>query len=254
MYCVERNDKPRVETAHRTLVLLKLLSSRSAVSVTQASQALNVNASTAYRLLVTLVADDFAVQRSDRSYARGPALEELTPTAQGLPLATRLRPALEALFERTGETVHIATLVGTRIQHVDGIESSAHPLRFGSRVGVWLPAHIAAGGKALLADFPPLEINSRYEMARAGIRGRDLDLDLAALHEELEDVRDTRLAWNFEQTEPGIAALAISTGIIDGENAALSVAVPVARFDTKLGKAWSRDLIAIVEAFRASLP
>lgn len=240
-----RKDAPRVESVHRALVLLKLIIEEGSISVTEAAAALEVNASTAQRLLVTLVHDGFATQREDRRYGDGSALAQVgVATPQ---LTTRLRPALEKLFERVGETVHVATLVGTRIQNIDGIEASWHPLRFGSRVGAWLPAHITSGGKALLADLSDDEVDARYKMALTSPRAHSVDVDLVSLHEQLDDIRDSRIAWNFEESEPGLAAMSISVGEQHGPRAALSVALPIARFTKELGAKWSADLIEIAD-------
>lgn len=253
LFCVYRKDAPRVESVHRALVLLKLIIEEGSLSVTEAAAALDVNASTAQRLLVTLVHDGFALQGEDRRYGGGPALAQLRSPGGAPPLATQLRPALEDLFERVGETVHIATLVGTRIQYMDGIEASWHLLRFGTRIGVWLPAHISSAGKALLADLSDGEVDARYTMALTSPRAHSVDVDLVSLHEQLDDVRDSRIAWNFEESEPGLAAMSISVGAQNGPRAALTVALPIARFTKELGAKWSADLIEIADEIAAGL-
>jgi len=148
---------------------------------------------------------------------------------------------------RTGETVHISTLVGTRIQHLDGIEATSQFLRFGLRVGVWLPAHMTSGGKALLADLTDEEVRARYALAMAGPRGQHLDVDLDSLFDQLADVRESRIAWNFEESELGLAAMAISVGRPGGHRAAISIAVPIARYTRELGAKWARDLIEVAD-------
>lgn len=251
---MERKDGPRVESVHRALVLLKLLIEEPSLGVTEAAEALGVNASTAQRLLATLVDDGFAVQGRGRRYAVGPALQN---PALGTPVAVpteRLRPALESLFERTHETVHLATLVGTRIQHTDGIEATAHSLRFGLRVGVWLPAHLTSGGKVLLADLTDEEVTARYRMAQAGPGGRYRDLDLPVLLEDLADIRESRVAWNFGQSEPGVAAMSVSIGEPGRQRVALSIAVPTARFTKEDGERWAHDLVAISDMVARGLP
>lgn len=245
--CVIRNELPRVESVHRALVVLKLLIEEGELSVGEAAAALEVNASTASRLLATLAQDGFAVQGEARRYRVGPALHNpalVTPTGQ---ITTSLRPALEALFVRTGETVHVSTLVGTRIQHLDGIEATSQFLRFGLRVGVWLPAHMTSGGKALLADLTDEEVRARYALAMAGPRGQHLDVDIDSLLDQLNDVRESRIAWNFEESELGLAAMAISVGQPGGHRAALSIAVPIARYTRELGAKWARDLAEIAD-------
>lgn len=233
---------------HRALVLLKLLIEEGSLGVTEAAAALDVNASTAQRLLATLAQDGFAAQGRDRRYGVGPALHNPGLSTRIPQLTDRLRPALEELFERTGETVHIAALVGTRILHLDGLEARAHVLRFGLRVGVWLPAHLTSAGKALLADLTPDEVDARYAVALAGPTSQSADLDLASLRAQLDEARASRIAWNFEESEPGVAAMSISLGEFGGQHVAFSIALPVARYTREMGGKWSQDLIDVADA------
>lgn len=246
-----RKDPVRVESVHRALVLLTRIIEEGSLGVTEAAALLDVNASTAQRLLATLVHDDFAAQGRDRRYVAGPALHNPGLATRIPQLTDRLRPALEVLFERTGETVHLATLVGTRILHLDGIEARDHLVRFGLRVGVWLPAHLTSSGKALLADLSEDEVEARYEPVRSASRDSQTIVDLPALHAELTGVRANRVAWNLGQNEPGIAAMAISIGEFGSQRMALSVALPSSRFTPELGEKWSRDLIEISDAVAA---
>lgn len=236
---------------HRALILLKRIIEDGSLGVTEAAAMLEVNASTAQRLLATLVHDDFAAQGRDRRYVAGPALHSPGLATRIPQLTDRLRPALEALFERTGETVHLATLVGTRILHLDGIEARGHLLRFGLRVGVWLPAHLTSSGKALLADLSEAEVESRYEPLHSARSDAQPGFDMQALRAELAEVRATRIAWNIEQNEPGIAAMAVSIGEFGTQRIALSVALPATRFTPDLGEKWARDLVEISDAVAA---
>src|SRR5690606_29196870 len=148
---------PRVESVHRALVLLRMIIESGSLGVTEAAAALDVNASTAQRLLATLVQDGFAVQSRDRRYGAGPALHAPGLTMRIPHVTDRLRPALEALFERTGEAVRRASRGGARLLHRDGIEARHRGLQFGVRVGVWLPARLTASGKVMLAELDAQE-------------------------------------------------------------------------------------------------
>lgn len=248
---MERNLEP-VRSVQRALTLVKLVLDEGSVSVTEAASALEVNPSTAYRLLGTLAMQGFVERGEHKRYSVGPVLRFDHAAHPQPSLVMRLRPALEQLFERTDETVHIATLAGTQIQHLDGIEATSHSLRFGSRVGVWLPAHRTSAGKALLAELTDDEIDARYKMAMASPRGRHINVDLLSLHEQIEDVRDTRIGWNFEESEPGIAAMAIATGDLSGQRAAISISLPIARYTREKGQVWATELIRIVDELRPS--
>lgn len=238
---------PPIQSVHRALTLIKLVISEGSIAQTEAAAALDVNPSTAYRLLSTLEAQGCVVRADNKRYSVGPALLVLRSGGPQPSLVARLRPSLEQLFDRTDETVHLATLAGTQIQHLDGIEATRHSLRFGLRVGVWLPAHRTAAGKVLLAELPDEEVDARYKMAMASPRGRRMDVDLVSLHQQLDDVRDTRIGWNFEESEPGIAAMAISMGVLDGQRAAISISLPIARFTKDRGRIWAVELISLAD-------
>lgn len=241
---VTRNNagSARVESVHRALVLLKLIHEQGSISVTEAAGQLDIHPATAQRLLVTLVGDDFARQGEKRRYYPGSAF--LRTSGQVISLRDRLRPSLEQLFDSTKETVHVGTLIGTEVHHPDGIESP-HPLRFGLRVGARVPAHTASAGKAMLAELPWDEVKARYDVATQGNRGVSPRIDLAYLHDQLEETKQRGYATNFEESEPGIAAFAVSVGRIDGQHSALSVAMPVARYTDALGETLVQDLVAM---------
>lgn len=246
---MERKEGSRIESVHRALVLLKLIIENESLSVTEAAGALDVNASTAHRLLATLAQDGFATQRPDRRYTVGPALPRAG--VAGGTVITRMRPALERLFERTGETVHLSILVGTRVQLLDSIEATSHALRLSSRVGEWMPAHLASSGKALLAELARDEVDARYTMALAGPGTRTQTVDLEALHEELDDIRESRVSWNFGESEPGIATLATAVSVPDGPRAALVVGLPLARYTKETGEKLAATLVETADELRA---
>ncbi|MGV9249399.1 IclR family transcriptional regulator [Streptomyces sp. NPDC003710] len=243
----------RVEAVHRALVLLKLMGEEGSLGVTEAAAALDVNPSTAQRLLATLVGDGFAVQGSGKRYEPGP--EFLGPRAlRTVPsLRERLRPHLERLFERVCETVHVATLVGTEIHHLDGIEATTHALRFGLRTGVTLPAHATSAGKAMLADLSTGDLDALYRIVLSGNRARESRIDLKGLRDELERTRRRGFATNFEESESGVAAFAVAIGVIDGERAAFSIAMPIARCSRSDIATFATHLITTANEAREAL-
>ncbi|MGW0688430.1 IclR family transcriptional regulator [Streptomyces sp. NPDC002754] len=225
---MERNEEFRVEAAHRVLVLVKLLASAGSLSVTEAAAALDVNPSTAQRLLATMVGDGFALRGERRRYVPGPDLTR-PATVSAPTLRDQVRPYLEQLFEEVNETVHLATLVGTEIHHVDGIEATEHVIRFGLRTGVRLSAHVTSTGKAMLAGLSDDDVQARYQVAASGRRRSPLGADMERLQKALDKVRKQRVASNFEESEVGVAAFGISLGSQEGQHAALSIALPVMR-------------------------
>lgn len=231
---------PRVGSVHRALQLLSRILDDGSISVTEAASLLGVNASTSQRLLATLTSSGFAAQQDDRRYGIGPALLHPRLTHAAPDLRARMRPALEALFDRCGETVHLSMLLGTQIEQIDAIEATTHQLRFASYLGAMLPAHLTAGGRAMLAELSTRELEARYALA-------DREIDFDALRVALDTVRASRVATNLDESEPGIAAMAISVGRQAGSRAALSIAVPSARFTPELAARFRAALIGVAD-------
>ncbi|MBD9731625.1 IclR family transcriptional regulator [Streptomyces sp. H28] len=215
----------RVEAVDRALVLLSLLAERGRLSVTEAGRELGVVPSTAHRLLATLCHRGFAVQGEDRVYQPGP--QWLAGPRQVPPLTDRMRPHLRSLHAATNETVHLLARVGTEVSFLDGIEG-ARSLRVGLRTGVRMPAYRTSGGKAMLADLEPSAVDALH---RGGLPSPpDASLtDLAALRRELDHVRRDGFGRNEDESEPGVTALGVSLGFVDGHHVALAVALPSVR-------------------------
>src|SRR5690606_9923960 len=204
-FSVQRNNDPyRIEAVDRALTLVTLLAERGSLSVTEAGRELGVAPSTAHRLLSTLCHRQCAVQGDKRLYRPGPALLALAK-AGGPPLADRIRPYLQRLYDLVGETVHLMVRTGAEIRVVDGIESR-HPLRVGLGTGARMPAYCTSGGKAMLADLEPSEIDALHAGGLPPWPGEKIH-NLSALHETLEAVRRNRLGVNHEESEPGVTAI-----------------------------------------------
>lgn len=224
-----KNKPPyALESVDNALRLLQMLRDTGRVRVTDAARELGCARSTAHRLLAMLVYRDFAVHDDDRGYLPGPALS--APRAAGHP-AQRLRqamaPHMERLCDQVSETVNLVIRVGTQVRFLLSVES-AQVLHVGDRRGAILPAHLASGGKALLATLSGEELDELYP------DGGDVALTPAAyakLRRELTRIRRNGFALNLEETEAGVCAIGTCLyGAGERPLGALSVAVPSARF------------------------
>lgn len=226
------------------------MAQQGSLSVTEAATLLDVNPSTAQRLLVTLVGDDFAQQAAQRRYVPGPEYRRAVIDNAPPTLPVRVRPYLERLFTRVGETTHLAVLIGTEIHHLDGIEATAHALRFGLRTGVVLPAHVCSAGKAMLADLPREDIERRYRVLDDTAAAVNAGIDLPKLYRDVDQAHRQEIGMNFEESEDGVAAMAVSLGVVDGQHAALSIAMPIARFARQDAKRLSAQLLETAAEFK----
>ncbi|OXM65131.1 MULTISPECIES: IclR family transcriptional regulator [Amycolatopsis] len=216
------------------------------LGVSEAAARLGVSRSTAHRLLAMLVYRDFAEQGPDRRYRAGPVLRPADPVGAPVALLREVAmPHLRALVARVRETVNLQVLAGTEARFLASVECD-QILRVGDRAGRVLPAHLASGGKALLAALPAAELTRRY----AGT-----DVNLTRLRRELGLIRRRGFAINDQLTETGLTAVgvAIPWPGADEPAAAVSVALPSARFDHDVLPTWVGALSATATAIARDL-
>ena len=241
---------PRIEAIHRALQVLKLMASQGSVSVSEVADYLEVNPSTASRILTTIEADGFAVRGAKRRYFPGTNALHFGQAPDIPALDARLRPHLERLSSLVHETVHVAKLVGTTVHHSDAITATDQALVLTSRIGKRLPAHLASSGKAMLADLAPAVLNARYAPTAQGATPQAMAFNLSQLRQELESIRQQGYAVNIEATEKGLVALAVSLGHIGGEHVAFSVALPLARYSAATRQTIADALLTVQDEVR----
>jgi DNA-binding IclR family transcriptional regulator len=232
---VEQNYRHyRIEAADRALLLIRLLNERRSVTVSEIAAELGVVPSSAHRLLATLCYRGFAVQDRHRQYHPGPELTGAGPAAPSLPQLLRvLRPFLQDLFERAGESVHLVVPAGSDVRFIDGMEGD-QPLRVGLRTGARMPAYCTSGGKAMLADLDWSEVEALHPHGLRPWPNAKIH-DLASLRRQLARVRKKGYGANDEESELGVTAIGLSIRARSGRPiAALSVATPTARFDRRV--------------------
>jgi DNA-binding IclR family transcriptional regulator len=238
-------DSDGLSSVGHALQVLVLLRDRQAVRVHEVSEALGLARSTAHRLLTTLQAHGFVVQEGSRgAYRVGPALVDVGLAAlQGLDVRRAAHPVLVALSRQLRETVSLIVLEEERIRFLDSIEST-EDVRVASRMGVSLPAHTTAGGKALLAALRIEELRRIYPRERLRSQTTRSITSRGALERELDVVRARGYATNFEESTPEISAVGV---LIPNRNgippAAIAVSAPASRLPDE-------RVPAIVEAAR----
>jgi DNA-binding IclR family transcriptional regulator len=222
-----------VDNALRLLVLFR---DRPRVRLSEASEYLGVAHSTAHRLMAMLAFHGFVRQEPDsRAYVAGPVLTEIGLAAvRELDIRLYARPALEQLAATLGETAHLAVLEGDTVRYLDAVESP-RALRVAARTGTTLAANCTASGKALLAELPDAEVTALFpgQAALAALTARSITTRPRLLA-ELRRVRERGCAVNVEESEDGVASVAVAVrGTRRAPSAtpaaAISVSGPVSR-------------------------
>ncbi|MCX4779094.1 IclR family transcriptional regulator [Streptomyces sp. NBC_01264] len=153
------------------------------------SAAAGVPKSSTYRILVSLVEQGYAVTDGEGSYGVGLRLRTLAAEV----CADRpegIVELLEFLQKCTGQAVHLALRSGNALTYIRKIEGSGSH-RTSSRVGMRIPLHATAIGRAVLAHLPP-------EEAEGVLRTR---ADEEGLADELRTVRERGYAVDDAEYE-----------------------------------------------------
>ncbi|WP_433510029.1 IclR family transcriptional regulator [Nonomuraea sp. CA-143628] len=209
------------------LRVLEEVADRQPVGVGELSRALGLPKSSVQRSLRTL---------HEAEWIR-PAAGEVTRwqvTTKALHVGRRAElglrdvalPVMEELRQRTGETVHLMVPEGDAVVLIERLETDK-PLRIVLPLGIRLPLHASANGKAVLAHRTgPLGELPSYT-------GTTIT-DPGALLAELEGVRARGYADNRGEWRSDIAAVAAAVLGPDGPIAGLSVSTPASRMPDAL--------------------
>lgn len=245
-----------IASVNNALRLLLLFRSRPRVRLSEASEHLGVAHSTAHRLLAMLAYHGFVRQEQDsRAYVAGPALVEIGLAAVSqLDIRRHARPALERLAGSLGETVHLTVLEGANVRYLDAVESS-RALRVAARTGSVLAASCTASGKALLAALPEAEVSAIFaDAALPRLTPRSIT-SRSALLAELRRIRADGCAVNREESEEGVASVAVVVrGPRQAPAAALTVSAPVSRMTEEATARIKQELHAQASWLAAQLP
>lgn len=218
-----------LHSVDHALQLAVMLQVEGPQAVSDVAQRLGVARSTAHRLLSMLVYRDFARQGPDRRYHAGPVIS-LDVDSRGTTalLRTVALPHLHVLVDRLDESANLLVLAGDHARFIASVECS-QVLRVGDREGMVFLAHLAPGGRVMLADLPEDELADLYAEARWEGR-EDRRPDLEALERELASVRARGFAINKDRTESGVTAIGRAVRVQDRAGAAVTVSMPTARF------------------------
>lgn len=236
-----------IESVDNALKLLLLLGERPEIRLSEATRYLGVASSTAHRLLAMLSYRGFVRQDpASKAYLPGPALTSVAFAIFGrIDVPRTAAPILRELSERLRETTHVGMLDGANVRFIAAVEGPA-AVRVASRLGRSMPAHCTSTGKVLLAQLGETEVRQllpSVELTR--ITPHSIG-DRAALEAELARIRERGYALNREESEEGVASVAVAIPTrAPGLRLALNAAAPCNRLDES---SYAAVVAALVDA------
>ncbi|WP_374999889.1 IclR family transcriptional regulator [Aeromicrobium sp. CTD01-1L150] len=153
-----------VPAATATLRVLRFLSAQPVpVSASRIASAVGMPRSSTYHLLSAMAAEDFVVHYvDDRTWGTGIATWEVGHGfARQEPLARLGRVPLARLVDRVGQSAHLVVLHGGDALYVIEERAPGRPPLV-TDVGVRIPAHLTASGRAILAGLPAAQVRALY--------------------------------------------------------------------------------------------
>jgi DNA-binding IclR family transcriptional regulator len=156
--------RSQVPAVSQALAVLRLLATRAtAMPAASVARELGLPRSTTYHLLSVLEAEGFVVHLPEaRAYGLGVSVFELgSAYLRHDPLERLARPLLVRLVDRVGVTAHLGILHGAQTLYLIK-ENPRGAVALVTDVGVRLPAHLTAVGRAMLAQLPRSQVRALY--------------------------------------------------------------------------------------------
>ncbi|MDQ4085473.1 MAG: IclR family transcriptional regulator [Actinomycetota bacterium] len=236
--------------ATRTLRVLRFLAAQpQPVAAEHIASAVRLPRASAYRLLSAMADEGFVVHLpEEQTFGLGPAAFEVgAHYVRQAPLERLSRLPLARLVDRLGESAHLAVLHGRDVLYVIEARAPGRPPLV-TDVGVRLPAHLTASGRAILAALPAAQVRALFpnRAAFADHRGDPAartppgPATPSTLRTVLNETRQRGYAVEEGEVTPGFASLA-SVVLDHNGHPAASVAVT---FDTGSRRAEPHGRIA----------
>ena len=205
----------RLVGSDRVLAVLRQLGAHpDGATLDEMARAVDSPKPTVHRALVSLRRAGFAHQDGHGRYSLGDELLRMAFSHhEARPDHLRVRPALEALAERFGETAHYGVLDGHEIVYRAKVDPPGGAVRLTSTVGGRNPAHCTAIGKVLLARRLPDRDAVRTWLAQAPHPSRAPLPTVDAFTAELAEVRSRGYAVDDQANEPWVSCLAVPVSL-----------------------------------------
>ncbi len=222
-----------VKSIVKAFEILELLDHHGEMGITEISQALDWDKSTAYRIAASLKETGYIVQNDKNSkYANSFKLFEMgNNVIEKLGLRRKAQPYLEQLARSTNETVNLAIMYDAHIMYIDKIESTA-TTKVALNVGKKIPAYCTGLGKTMMAFMTDDQINAIIDKTTFEQYTHTTIKTPEELKEQLKTIKRRGFGFDDEEYVEGLKCIAAP--IFNEESkvvAAISLAVPKYRYD-----------------------
>lgn len=214
--------------ARAASILRALESEQEGLSLGQIAKRVGLPRSTVQRIVNALAAENILISATLNARVKlGPAILRMAANTS-FNFAKFVRPHLESLAQRTGETVDLSMQRGNQMVFVDQIETP-HRLAVVSEVGESFLMYSSANGKSALALLDDAEIEKLFEGGLVKETANTIT-SMSELLKEIGTIRKTNFAFDNEERTEGVSAIGTAFHDPLGRTFAVSVPVPTFRF------------------------
>lgn len=199
-----------VKSVSRALDIITILSlKKGGLGVTEIANQIDINKSSVYRILSTLVQYGYVEQDADSGrYKLGyKFLEISSKLLESIDLRTEAQPFLKELESETNEVIHLVVYDQGEVVYIEKLEGN-ELLRMHSRVGKRAPMHCTSVGKAILAYLPTNDVSTILGDKGMTVHTKHTITDKEILMQELEKIKKCGFAYDLEENEYGITCIA----------------------------------------------
>lgn len=203
-----------VQVIDRVFDILELLATEEAgLGITEIAKRLNLNKSTAHRIVNGIMHRGYIEKTEFGYYRLGLGFVSLSSLRMNnVELTIEAKPFLREMTNHTGQTSHLAVLNGSDAMYIDKVETVKN-LRLYSEIGKRIPIYCSGLGKSLLLDKAEEEIHTlltdcKYEKKTGRTRLRP--------EEVMEDIHHGRiLGWTMDDEEHDLGIRCFAAPVYD---------------------------------------
>lgn len=218
----------------RGLAILKLFDQdHQEMTISEIAEKIEVNRSSAFRLIYTLESCGYLRKRSQKTYALDSNVMALGfNSLSKLSLNELAAPIMHSLRDEIKIAAHLSILEGTDIVFVHNVQSIG-PFTSNVHIGTRWHAHATVIGQLILAGLPEAEVRRRYaNFTDWKVYSERTPHDLDSLLERLNYVRTQKfmVSWGHFNTDMAACAAPISNQSTHEIIAVLSVSCPLSTY------------------------
>lgn len=238
------NDHRTVESVSKACEIVTTLEELDGAGVTEIANRLDLSKSAVHAHLATLNEKGMVVKEDDATYYLCLRFLDIgNSIREDLPIFQAARDILDDTAEISGEYVHLVVEhqgLGYHIEKVGGENAVATA----SRIGKAYPLNHTAPGKAIMAHLPPVRLEQVIEQHGLVQATPHSITDRDELMNELEEIRDTEIAFDRQEHVMGIKSVGAPVINTNGEvEGSVSISGPEKRMEGERFENEMPDLV-----------